>query len=394
MTPAQPMLVDILIVAGAIFALWRGVKIGFIRQLCSTAGFFGGLLLGAWAGSHLISGVHGADARVAFTVIIILGGALLFLVAGEYIGIQLKYRVLPKKLHAADNSLGSMLSAVSLLVAVWLIASIINSAAAPEAREVVRDSRIINQLNRILPSAPRVIDKLSHLIDPNGFPDVFIGDEPVPRTPVNLPSLGDLAGAVKADRDSVVRIKGQGCGGIVSGSGFVVRPGLVATNAHVVAGISRPYVQDISGTHPGKAIWFDPNLDFALLKVDGLSEKSLKFNGSTVDRDTPVAVLGYPGGGNFSAKAGAVLQKIRAAGRNIYGDERVVRNVYEVHADIVSGNSGGPVVGKDGRVVGMVFAESTSYNHVGYALVSDHLDRTISQAANRGQAVGTGACAE
>ncbi len=89
-----------------------------------------------------------------------------------------------------------------------------------------------------------------------------------------------------------------------------------------------------------------------------------------------------------------MLEEIRAAGRNIYGTKRVVRDVYEVHADIVPGNSGGPLVGKDGRVVGIVFAESTSYNHVGYALISDHLDRTISQAANRNRTVGTGTCAE
>jgi S1-C subfamily serine protease len=318
----------------------------------------------------------------------------LFLIVGEYVGIQLKYRALPKKLHKADNGLGSMLSAVSLLIAVWLIAYVVNGASASAPRKIVHDSRIINQLNRTLPSAPKVIAQLGHLIDPNGFPDVFIGNEPVPRTPVNLPSLGDLAGAVKADRDSVVRIKGQGCGGIVSGSGFVVGSGLVATNAHVVAGISHPFVQDVKGSHPAKAIWFDPDLDFALLKVSGLSEKSLRFNDSVVGRDTPVAVLGYPGGGNFSAKAGAVLEEVRAAGRNIYGTKRVVRDIYEVHTDIVPGNSGGPLVGKDGRVVGIVFAESTSYKHVGYALVSDHLDSTISHAASRDKAVGTGACAE
>ncbi len=79
-------------------------------------------MLGAWAEPHLISGVHGAEARAATTVIIILGSALVFLVVGEYIGIQLKYRALPKKLHKADNGLGGLLSAASLLVAVWLIA--------------------------------------------------------------------------------------------------------------------------------------------------------------------------------------------------------------------------------------------------------------------------------
>jgi S1-C subfamily serine protease len=391
------MFVDILILLGAVFAAYRGVHIGFVRQLCSTAGFFIGLLLGAWAAPHLLKNVHGADTRAASTMLITLGTALLLLMAGEYAGMRLKSRTLPKKLNRADNGLGGAVSALSLLLAAWMAASILAGAGLgglPSARKAIHNSHIITQLNKMLPPAPEVVARLSRLIDPNGFPDVFMDNEPVPRTPVNLPSLGDMAAAVKADRDSVVRIKGAGCGGIVSGSGFVVRPGLVVTNAHVVAGIHHPYVQDTRGSHEASAIWFDPDLDFAVLKVDGLSGKSLKFDGSTAWRDTPVAVLGYPGGGNFDAKAGVVLDQIRAYGRDIYGSGGVVRDVYEVHTDIVPGNSGGPLVGKDGRVIGIVFAESTSYKHVGYALMSDHLDSTVSQAAASGTVVGTGACAE
>lgn len=388
------MFLNILIVVGVAGALLRGMKLGLVRQLCSTAGFFVGLLIGAWAEPHLIHLVHGVDSRAIFTVAVILGTALVFLTAGEYAGRQLKYHVIPKKLYPYDSGMGALLGILSLFLAVWLMAAIISGSSAVHLKKAVRGSWIISRIDRVLPPAPEVIAKLGHLIDPNGFPDVFIGDEPVPHTPVNLPSLGELAGAVTADRDSVVRIKGQGCGGIVSGSGFVVRPGLVATNAHVVAGIGQSYVQDGSGSHTARVVWFDPDLDFALLKADGLSERSLKLDSSIAGRETPVAVLGYPGGGNFSAKAGLVLNRLKAGGRNIYGTKSVVRDVYEVHTDIVPGNSGGPLVGRDGRVIGVVFAESTSYNHVGYALISDHLDDTIDQAARRGQTVGTGACAE
>lgn len=387
------MLLDLLIVVGCAFALYRGIKLGFVRQFLSAGGFFAGLMVGVWVTPRIIDVVDGPALKSALTLFVVLGTGLMLLMVGEFIGLQLKYRIMPKRLHLPDNGLGGVVGIASLLVAAWLGASIVSSTATPELQRTIRDSRIISGLDRLLPPAPGVVARLSHVLDPNGFPDVFIDNEPVPRTPVNLPSLGDLAAAVNADRDSVVRIKGEGCGGIVSGSGFVVRRDVVATNAHVVAGIRQPYVQDGDGSHEAEAIWFDPELDFALLKADGLDEPSLKFNSDIVAPETPAAILGYPGGGNFSAKTGVVLDEIIAGGRNIYGYGYTKRHVYELHADIHSGNSGGPVVGKDGRVIGMVFAASTTYDNVGYALISDHLDDTVARAVSDDRAVGTGPCA-
>lgn len=387
-------MLDALIVLGAIGVFYRGTKIGLVRQLCSTAGFFIGLILGAWIGPAIVRHIQGTDARAVAAVFITLGCAFLLLTVGEYIGINIKYKALPKSMQSTDNGFGGLISVISMLIGIWLVSAIIAaSPSMPGLQTAIRSSAIINKLDRSLPPAPNVVAKLSHLIDPNGFPDVFIGNEPVPQTPINLPSLGSLADAVKTDRASVVRIKGQGCGGIVSGSGFVVRQGLIATNAHVVAGIRHPYVQDASGSHPATAIWFDPNLDFALLRAD-VSDRSLDLSGSKAPRGTPAAVLGYPGGGNFSAKPAAVMEELEAAGRNIYGTGHTLRDVYEIQADVVPGNSGGPLVAKDGRVIGIVFAASTDYNHVGYSLTTDRLNNAIDQATSRDQAVGTGACAE
>lgn len=388
------MLVDLLIVAGVIGSLYRGRRIGFVRQLCSTAGFFGGLLLGAWLGPHLISRVHSTQTRAMLTILITFGTAAILVTAAEYVGLHLKRRVSHRRVNKLDNGLGSLISAASLLLGVWLVAAIVTgSSSLPGLQSAVRSSRIVGQLDKTLPSAPGVIAKLGRLIDPNGFPDVFIGNEPAPRTNVNLPALGDLATAVNADKASVVRIQGQGCGGIVSGSGFVAGSGLVATNAHVVAGINRPYVQDAGGNHRATVVWFDPDLDFAVLKVGGLAGHSLKIKGSTVANDTPAAVLGYPGGGDFSAKPAVVLDQIEAAGRDIYGGGHTLRQVYELRADVIPGNSGGALVGEDGQVIGVIFAESTAYNHVGYALTGDRLGGIVSQAAGHA-AVTTGRCAE
>jgi S1-C subfamily serine protease len=388
------MLLDALIIIGGLSALYRGRDSGFVRQGCSAIGFFGGLMLGGWLQPHTVNLTQTTNARALLLVTTTLGCALIGLTIGEYVGLNLKRRFMKRQLNHVDNGLGSVLGIVSLLISVWLLAAIATGLPAPEVKAAVRSSTIITELNRLLPPAPTVIGKLGHLIDPNGFPDVFIGNEPIPRGDVRLPALGDLAAAVNADKDSVVRIKGQGCGGVVSGSGFVARDGLVATNAHVVAGINKPFVQDANGSHVSQVVWFDPDLDLAVLRTGNLAGAPLALRTDAISPGTPGAVLGYPGGGAFQAAPAAVLDQLRARGRNIYGEGNTLRNIYEVQADVIPGNSGGPLVDKSGRIIGVIFAESTTYNHVGYALTANQVNNEIKQAANNRQPVSSGRCAE
>jgi uncharacterized membrane protein required for colicin V production len=388
------MLVDLLIVLFAISAVYRGKRSGFVQQFFSTAGFFGGLFLGSWLQPHTVNLAHNTEIRTLVIIITTLGCALVGLTAGEYIGLRLKRRVFVKPINKVDNGFGSLLAVLTLLLTVWLLAAVAIGSPYSSLDSAVRSSRIITELNRLLPSAPNTIARVGRLIDPNGFPDVFAGNEPIPQNKVSLPPLGDLAAAVKADEGSVLRIRGQGCGGIISGSGFVFGPGLVATNAHVVAGIQYPFAQDANGSHRAKVVWFDPALDLAILRVSNLAGPSLSIDPDAVGHGTPAAALGYPGGGNFTAGPAAILDEFKALGHDIYGQGRTSRDVYEIQANIIPGNSGGPLVARDGRVIGMVFAESTTYNHVGYALTSTQLTSELKQGAARTQTVNTGSCAE
>jgi S1-C subfamily serine protease len=140
-------------------------------------------------------------------------------------------------------------------------------------------------------------------------------------------------------------------------------------------------------------IWFDPNLDFAVLRVPHLAGSSLDISSAHVASGTPAAVLGYPGGGPFSAGTAAVLDEFTASGRNIYGTGNTNRDVFEVQATIIPGNSGGPLVAKNGSVIGIVFAESTEYQHVGYALTTPQVITELKQATLNNQTVSTGRCA-
>jgi uncharacterized membrane protein required for colicin V production len=386
-------IIDIVIILFLVTSLFRGYELGFVRQLVSTTGFFLGLWLGVLLEPLTVSWVHTQASRSIVALITTLGGAFLLLSVGEYIGILLKTKLTIKKIDAADNVLGSGIAFVSVALAVWLSAAIAQSTPLPDLQQTVKESRIVTLLNNHLPAAPTVIARIGKIIDPNGFPKVFTGSEPVPPANIDLPALGDLQAAVQADAKSVVKIEGQGCGGIVEGSGFVVAKNMVATNAHVVAGIRTPYIADSNGTRVATAIWFDPDLDLAVLRTSNLAGKPLALNTTGAAQGTPGAVLGYPGGGNFSAKAAAVLDSFTASGRNIYDEGSVLREVYELHADVIPGNSGGPFVGKDGSVLGVVFAESSTYSHVGYALTAAAVSKDISQAVSHNQPISTGSCA-
>jgi len=192
----------------------------------------------------------------------------------------------------------------------------------------------------------------------------------------------------------VVKIEGRGCGGIVEGSGFVAGDGLVATNAHVVAGVAQPMILDANGEHHASVVWFDPNLDFAVLRTSNLAGAPLRIAATTVGQGTSAAVLGYPGGGDFTASPAAVLDAFTAVGRNIYNQGVTRRNIYSVKATVVPGNSGGPLVLQDGSVAGVVFAQSTVYDQVGYALTTQAISQELAAASTQTQGIATGSCAE
>lgn len=385
-------MIDALIIAFIIFSVYRGREVGFARQAFSALGFFGGIIVGAWLQQFMGNDAMNQTERSLLALMTTLGCALIFLSIGEYLGLLAKRKVKLGHVNKYDNFLGSGLAIVSILFSFWLLAAALGGLPLTRINDAIDRSRIISTLNRTLPDAPTFISNIANLINPNGFPQVFVGEGPTPRTDINLPALGEMRTAVEITRDSVVKIEGQGCGGIVDGSGFVASNGFIATNAHVIAGIKTPYVKDVAGTRKATPVWFDPNIDFAVLRVSDHAGKPLKLSSKTAPTGTPGAVLGYPNGGNFSVSLAAILDQFIASGRNIYGRDSVERDVYEIKANVVSGNSGGPLINKEGEVMGVVFAQSTSYDQVGYALTSDQVRDDLTRAIQRNKPVGTGQC--
>lgn len=386
---------DVLIVLFGITAIYRGYELGVIRQLFSTVGFVAGLLLGSWLQRYTVHLGDTPTSRSLIALLTTLGIAFLFLGIGETLGVRLKYRIARLNFHRIDGWLGSVVGVATMLLAVWMSAAIILTLPKQKIQSEIRGSYIISRLNRSLPPATRVIAGLGHLISPNGFPQVFTGNEPALQGNTNVPGISPaLQAAINKDKDSVVRFEGQGCGGIVEGSGFVIGYNTVATNAHVVAGVAQPYVRDANGQHTATVIWFDPELDFAVVRVNGLAGAPLVLSNSVADSHTTAAVLGYPGGGPLTAGGAEVIDHFVARGRDIYNQQVTERQVYSLAAHVIPGNSGGPLIAADSSVIGIIFAQSTTYNNVGYALTTPQVMSEITQAQAQNRTVSTGSCAE
>jgi S1-C subfamily serine protease len=213
-----------------------------------------------------------------------------------------------------------------------------------------------------------------------------------------LPGDADERAAVQRAGPSTVQVAGSGCGVIQEGSGFVAAPGIVVTNAHVVAGIASVFVIDSTGRHATKTLLFDPRLDIAVLRVPGLAAPPATIDPAVVGRGTTAVVLGYPGGGAFTDRKAGVAAAFEAVGLDIYGTSQTTREIYELDAIVLPGNSGGPLVASgdkaiaDGTVIGVVFARSTTNSQVGYALAMPAVNADIARAETRTTTVGTGGC--
>jgi S1-C subfamily serine protease len=123
-----------------------------------------------------------------------------------------------------------------------------------------------------------------------------------------------------------------------------------------------------------------------------LSGTPLAFTTATQATNTKAALLGYPGGGNFSASSAVILDNFLATGRNIYGQGETERDIYELDAHVIPGNSGGPLILSDGTVIGVIFAQSTKYQDIGYALTAYKVASEIATAKARNQVVANTSC--
>lgn len=380
-------LLDIGIVALVGLAALGGYRAGLLARALSWAG----LLLGLWVGARLVADVVEQVGAVPEGRLVAAAGVLLFgAFVGQAIGLWLGARLnvgLPGLGRQADRVGGAVAGGLSVLVVLWLLLPGLSSVPGELARQT-RGSVIAGVVSEVAPRPPDTLQALRRLVGDSPFPQVFDGLQqafdtgpPPEETGIDEAILADLA-------RSTVRVEGPACGRFQEGSGFVVAPGLVVTNAHVVAGERETRLVTRTGAIVAAiVVHFDAERDLALLQAS-LDLAPLVVGES---REGGIgAVLGYPGGGPLEISPYEVRQILRATGRDLYDDRSTERRVLVLAADLRPGDSGAALVNRDGEVVGVAFAIAPDRAGTAYALHTDELRAAL--AADRSGEVHTGDC--
>lgn len=387
-------LVDLIVLLLCLAAAWRGYRRGLLGQVFEFGGGFLGLIAGIALGPRIADAFvdePGAPSAIASLITVFV-----FLSLGQTIGFLLghKFANIAKRarLGKADQVLGCGFGIVVTLVSFWLIGSLLSQGPSREVARALRKSSLLRAMNASLPDPPDVLAYLRQYLDTSGFPQVFVNLPPDAGRPVDLPNKGIERRLANRVGPSTVRIEAPGCGGTQLGSGWIAGPETVVTNAHVVAGTDEVSVIELSTTHDATVVLFDPDKDLAVLRVEGLSQPPLELVTDELERGAPGATLGYPGGGGLEVHRAAVQAVYDARGRDIYGEDEVTREVYEVRSPVRKGDSGGPFVLPSGKVAGVVFAASTTDQQLGYALTGAEVAEDVAAGRRRTQPVSTQGC--
>ena len=388
---------DLVAILLVVVAIILGFHSGALPQIAGLLGAVAGGALAVIALNRLADPL--GDIPAGIRPYVVLAALLMAVGVGESIGSTIG-RTAARSLgtgflSATDRLLGSVTGAAQALLVVWLAGGLVALGPVARLSEAAQTSTAIRTLNAVLPPPTEIAGELAHLLDDSGLPEVFVGFEPLPGPPVERPS-DDLTREIARNAElSTVRVQAIVCTAQATGSGVVVAPGVVVTNAHVVAGARNGAVEvaTIEGDRAtATVVLFDPSLDVALLRAPDLDAEPLRFATRDPGRGAVGAALGYPGGGSLTIAPAAVTAALRATGRDIYGEDRVDRDVLELRAQIDRGDSGGPFMLGDGTIAGLVFAEARSDPNVGYALTPTSVATRIAPAMGRTDAVPTGAC--
>jgi uncharacterized membrane protein required for colicin V production len=372
-------IVDWLALALVVLAAVGGAVQGLVWSGLSLAGLIGGAFIGGRLAPLVLSDGSSSPYAPVVAVVAAVVLAVTFEVAGSTVGAMIRGRERAKGLQFVDSLGGLVAGALIGLGVVWVLGAMaLQLPGQTQLRRAVLRSELLQRLNSIVP--PRTLLNTLARIDP--FPG--LAGPPVPTRPPDPHVLAQPG--VRAAAPSVVRIVGTACGLGLEGTGWVARPGVVVTAAHVVAGEDDTTVSALDGTFRAQAIAFDAQNDIALLSVPGLSERPLRF----VDPrpGASVAIVGYPENGPLDAVPGRIGETATVFAEDAYG-RRTRRTVTSIGGEVRHGDSGGPAVDASGAVQVTVFAARLS-GPGGYGVPASIVRGALDSA--RGP-VSTGPCA-
>jgi S1-C subfamily serine protease len=384
-------LLIVLVLAYALSGYWQG----FVTGAFATTGLVLGGLVGVWLAPIVLGDANPSlfvSLGALFIVILAasLGQAIL-----QFSGARVRDRITWQPVRALDAVGGAALSAVAVLLVAWALGVAVAGAGLGGVSPMVRNSSVLAWVDHRLPdSADGVLNAFNNVVGTTFFPrylepfapERIVEVGPGPRRLLTDPDVQDAAPAV-------LKVRGENdCGRGVEGTGFVYSPGRLMTNAHVVAGVDTPEVVVNGSSVQAQVVYYNPDLDVAVLELDTSGVPSLEFDREAKQEDG-VAILGYPQDGPFNVQPGRIRAEQRLRSPNIYGDGTVIREVFSLRGLVRPGNSGGPIVSSAGDVVGVVFAASVTDRDTGYAITADQVGRSATLGISNDSPVSTGECA-
>lgn len=388
-------ILDWLLVAVALAYAVSGYWQGFISGAFATAGLLLGGLLGIWLAPLLFA--EAARSRwvslgALFVVLICasFGQAVL-----QFLGTRIRARITWQPVRALDAVGGAALSTAAVLIVAWALGVAVSGSSLPGISPQVRSSAVLSKVDAVMPGeAEQALSTFNDVVGSSFFPRYL-----EPFAPERITEVGPPPGRIGRDPDvrnavvSVLKVRGENdCGRGVEGTGFLYSPSRVMTNAHVVAGVDGPTVLVDDVEVPARVVYYNSDLDIAVLAVDALNRPFLRFD-KTGAQDDSAAVLGYPNDGPYDVQAARIRGQQRLRSPDIYGDGTVVREVFSIRGLVRPGNSGGPLVSEGGDVLGVIFAASVTDSDTGYALTSEQVAQGAAKGLTSDSEVGTGACA-
>ncbi|PZQ88327.1 MAG: serine protease [Leifsonia xyli] len=391
-------LLDVLLVLVLCVYLGEGWRNGILRSLGAMLGVVAGGVAAFFAVPLLAAAIPSPDwrlgASIALAVLLLVGGHLLGVAVGSAIrGRRPDDRRRERDLTTPERLLGAVVNVVTAALVMTLVAGSVGQLGVPVLSQAVKRSIVIGTIDRLTPGpVAEGIARVRSAILEQGIPtiDQALGGVAAGQNPPDVDTSTDPL--VVAAR-SVARISGTAfaCGQNQSGSGFVVAPERIVTNAHVVAGVDNPVVELPDGqVLDARVVWFDPDADVAILAVPGMEANPLALADAAIGGDG--VIDGYPHGGPFASSPAQVLAISNENVADIYGKSSATREVATIAADVQPGNSGGPLITLDGKVAGIVFARNADHANLGYATTLAQLSSLLSGASSLTAPVAPGHC--
>jgi S1-C subfamily serine protease len=380
-----------LVLAYALSGYWQG----FITGAFATAGLLLGGLFGVWLAPIALGDANPSLMVSLGALFIVILAASLGQATLQFAGARIRDRITWRPVRALDAVGGAALSAAAVLVVAWALGVAISGSRIGGVTPLVRSSVVLAEVDGVLPAqAANALQSFNDVVGTSFFPRYL-----EPFAPERIIKVGPGPKGLLRDPDvqraasSVLKVRGTNeCGRGVEGSGFVYAPNRLMTNAHVVAGIDHPEVLVDDHTVDATVVYYNPDVDVAVLAFDSGTTPVLAFDRSAGAADG-VAILGYPQDGPYHVEPGRIRAEQRLRSPNIYGNGAVIREVFSLRGQVLPGNSGGPIVSGAGRVVGVVFAASVTDHDTGYALTAEQVSAAAGTGRSSSGAVSTGGCA-